>query len=232
MIRLALWISVMTVLASCERTSRNIEVQPNNNNFKPNNPDSDSDSDDFIFTTGSLKLRISGLPTSANSAILKISIAGNSENRNISLMDGKGITTVTDLNPGDLDVDVSTTIGSTTYFGTTEISILKGMISSASIVMGTNSNPTPTPNPDPAPTPMPQPEPLPELQPQPQPSPDPQPQPQPQPSPNNGGADSSLDIGIDIGGQTPSPAPNNPPQNLWDGRSFQGNSMFSIEPID
>lgn len=221
MIRLAVWMMIMGVLASCERTSRNIEVQPNNN-IKPNNQSGDSDSDQIIFTTGSLKLRISGLPSSAGSAVVQISIAGNAETRNISLMDGKGITTITDLSPGELDVDVSTTIGSATYRGTTEISILKGMISSASIVMSTNANPTPTPNPDPQPTPIPQPEP--------QPQPQPEPQPQPLPNDNNGG-DSSIDIGIDIGGNSPTPSPT-PQPSIWDGKSFQGNSMFSIEPID
>ena len=227
MIRLAIWIMVIGVFASCERTSRNIEVQPSNN-IKPSNQSDDSESDDpIVFTTGSLKLRISGLPLSAESAVLRISIAGNSETRNVSLVDGKGITTVTDLTPGELDVDVSATIGGATYRGTTEISILKGMISSASIVMSTNANPTPTPNPDPQPTPIPQPEP----QPQPQPQPEPQPEPQPLPGGNNGGGDSSLDIGIDIGGNSPAPSPT-PQPSVWDGKSFLGNNMFSIEPID
>ena len=107
MIRLATWLMVIGVLASCERTNRNIEVQPNNN-IKPNNQSGDSESDPIIFTTGSLKLRVSGLPSSAGSAVLRISIAGNAETRNVSLMDGKGITTVTDLTPGELDIEVST----------------------------------------------------------------------------------------------------------------------------
>lgn len=247
--RLIMLLVLASAFASCERANRNIEVEPNKNGFKPNNQSGDSDSDGIIFTTGSLKLRVSGLPASASSAIVKIDISGSTENRNLNLVGGAGITTVTDLTPGEVDVSVTTTVSGSSYYGKTEITIIKGMISSAAIVMSTNSNPAPTPNPDPQPVPMPQPQPqpqpgpqvepqpLPLPQPGPQPSPLPSPQPSPQPSPSSGG-DSSIDIGIDIGGLKPSPSPSPsvpPPQqpgSIWDGRSFQGNSMFSIEPLD
>lgn len=262
MVRLPALLIALGLFAACERSNRNIEVQPpSKKEVKPGSQDGSDDDFSNVFTTGSLKLRITGLPTSASSAPVKISVSGTPINRTLSLVSGQGVTTLTELAPGLLDIDVTSTIGSVTYNGTASIKVLKGMISNGEIQMQASSNPTPTPNPDPQPTPMPQP--IPQSGSPSGPSgnigggnggggisgnndssidigvdigntPKPN-QGSTLPSGNNGGGSSNIDIGIDIGGSAPAPNQGTQPapqQNIWDGRSFQGNSMFSIEPID
>jgi hypothetical protein len=257
MVRLPALLIAMGLFAACERSNRNIEVQPPSK--KDVLQDDKTGSDDFInvFTTGSLKLVISGFPASSSSAAVTISGLEEPVVRTLSLVSGQGVTTLTDLAPGSVDISVRSVIGSVTYNGTTNLSVSKGMVTTGNIKMQASSNPTPTPNPDPQVTPMPQPTPQPGS-----------------PSGSNGGGgvtpsnnDSSIDIGVDIGsgskpnqGSTPPsgniggsgsgssnldigidigrpPSSNQggqvvPQQNIWDGKSFQGNSMFSIEPID
>ncbi len=263
MVRLSALLIAMGLFAACERSNRNIEVQPPSK--KDVLQDNKDGSDDFtnVFTTGSLKLVISGFPSSANSAAVTISGFEEPVVRTLSLVSGQGVTTVTDLAPGSVDITVRAVIGSVTYNGTTNLKVSKGMITSGEIKMQATTNPTPTPNPDPQMTPMPQPIP----------QPTPQSGPQSGPSGGNGGGtgpsnnnssidigvdigsgskpnqgtsppsniggsgpgSSSIDIGIDIGGRPPSSNQGGqvvPQQNIWDGKSFQGNSMFSIEPID
>ncbi len=270
MVRLPALLIAMGLFAACERSNRNIEVQPPSSKVKPDSPNGGGDDFINVFTTGSLKLVISGFPSSVSSAAVTISGLEEPVVRTLSLVSGQGVTTVTDLAPGSVDIAVKSVIGSVTYNGSTNLNVSKGMVTTGNIKMQATSSPTPTPNPDPQMTPIPQPTPQsdspsgpsggpsggPSAGPNAGPSGGPGPsnndssidigvdigsgtKPNPgstQPNSSGGGSgSSSIDIGIDIGGRPPSSnqgSQGTPQQNIWDGKSFQGNSMFSIEPID
>lgn len=267
MVRLPALLIAMGLFAACERSNRNIEVQPPSSKVKPDSPSGGGDDFINVFTTGSLKLVISGFPASVSSAAVTISGLEEPVVRTLSLVSGQGITTVTDLAPGSVDIAVKSVIGSVTYNGSTNLNVSKGMVTTGNIKMQATSNPTPTPNPEPQMTPIPQPTPQPGSPSGPSGGPSGGPGggigggggPSPgnnnssidigvdigngtKPNqggtpPNSGGGSgsSSIDIGIDIGGRPPSSNQGSqgaPQQNIWDGKSFQGNSMFSIEPID
>lgn len=262
MVRLPALLIAMGLFAACERSNRNIEVQPPSSKVKPDSPDGGGDDFINVFTTGSLKLVISGFPSSVSSAAVTISGLEEPVVRTLSLVSGQGVTTITDLAPGSVDIAVKSVIGSVTYNGSTNLSVSKGMVTTGNIKMQATSNPTPTPNPEPQMTPIPQPTPQSGSPSGPSGGPSGGSGGGPGPSsndssidigvdigsgtkPNQGSAppnssgggsgSSSIDIGIDIGGRPPSSNQGNqgtPQQNIWDGKSFQGNSMFSIEPID
>jgi hypothetical protein len=268
MLRLSITLVAMSILASCERSNRTVEIQPNDKKVLPDG--SSSGTGDTIAGSTSLRLRVSGLPSSAAFAQLRISIDGVSQSKSVDLMGGSGTAVLSGLTSGDVDVSVTATVNQVDYSGSASISLMKGQTATASIAMSSSGGGGTTPS---GPngnssgggggtTPI-----------------------GPNgnssgggggtipigPNGNNsGGGDTSIDIGIDIGGNTNVPNNNNnnnnnnnsnnnnsnnnnsnnnnsnnnnnnnnsnnntipPAQNVWDGKSFKGNNMFSIEPVD
>jgi hypothetical protein len=215
-------LAIMTV-ASCERSNRSVDIQqPINNGVKPDT----GDAGDSTSKTGTLSLQVSGLPASASTADLMISIDGDLDSRTVSLSGGSGVVKVTGLTPGSSILKVTAIVNQVAYLGASSAIIRKGEISSASVVLSAGSNPTPPGPTPPGPTP-PGPTPPGPTPPGPTPPGPTPPGPTP-PGPTPPNNDTSIDINIDIG---PAPGPNPQPQNLWDGKSFKGNSMFNVEPI-
>ena len=207
MLRLTLFALCVSALVSCERSNRTIEVQPTAPSIKPSGDNTGGDS---TTKTGSLTLTIRGLPSSATAAQLAISVGGDQESRSLSLSGGSGTTTLSGMPVGYASVKVSTTISGTYYSGTASASIVSNNEVTAYVSMTASQDPGPGPSPIPGPGP----------------SPIPGPGPSPIPGP---GGDTSIDIGIDIGGN---PGPNPGPSNTWDGKTFKGNSMFNVEPMN
>ena len=223
MLRLTLFALCVSALVSCERSNRTIEVQPTAPSIKPSGDNTGGDS---TTKTGSLTLTIRGLPSSATAAQLAISVGGDQESRSLSLSGGSGTTTLSGMPVGYASVKVSTTISGTYYSGTASASIVSNNEVTAYVSMTASQDPGPGPSPIPGPGPSPIPGPGPSPIPGPGPSPIPGPGPSPIPGP---GGDTSIDIGIDIGGN---PGPNPGPSNTWDGKTFKGNSMFNVEPMN
>ncbi len=209
MIRLTLFAVAVSALVSCERSNRSIEVQPTAPSIKPSGDNTGGDS---TTKTGSLTLTISGLPSSATTAQLAISVGGDQESRSVTLSGGSGTTTLSGMPVGYASVKVSTTISGTYYSGTASASIVSNDEVTASVSMTAGQDPGPVPPGPVPPGPVP-PGPVP---------PGPVP---PGPVPPGPGGDTSIDIGIDIGG-------NPGPSNTWDGKTFKGNSMFNVEPVN
>jgi hypothetical protein len=222
MLRTALFALAISAVASCERSNRSVDIQqPVGNGVKPET----DNGGDSMSKTGTLSLQVSGLPTSANAADLMISIDGDLDSRTVSLSGGSGVVKMTGLTPGAANLKVTAIVSQVAYLGSSSAIIRKGENSSASVVLSAGSNPTPPGPTPPGPTP---PGPTPPGPTPPGPTP-PGPTP-PGPTPPGPSNDTSIDINIDIG-PGPGPNPQPQPQNLWDGKSFKGNSLFNIEPI-
>jgi hypothetical protein len=206
-------------IASCDNSGRTVEIQPSTKDpTKPDvKPDSNKPGGDTTSSKGSLELSVTGLPTTSTSADLNISVDGSSNFRSVTLTNGSGKTTLSSLTTGNIALKVTATIGQTTYSGSGSANITANNKATTSITLtagnnnnnnnnnnnGGNGNGNGNNN----------------------------------NNNNNGGngnnnnnggnngGDSNLDINIDIGGG------GGAPQNLWDGKSFKGNGMFSIEPV-
>ena len=221
MLRTALFALAVSAMVSCERSNRSVDIQqPVNNGVKPET----DNGGDSLSKTGILSLQVSGLPASASSVDLMISVDGDLDSRTVSLSGGSGTVKLTGLTPGTSNLKVTAIVNQIAYLGSTTGIIRKGQVSSASVVLNAGSSPTPPGPTPPGPTP---PGPTPPGPTPPSPTPPSPTPPSPTPPLNN---DTSIDINIDIG-PNPGPNPQPQPQNLWDGKSFKGNSMFNIEPV-
>jgi hypothetical protein len=213
MIRVITLASFLVVFAGCERSTRNVEIQPTNQGVKPEG----NSSGDSLSNTGKVKLDVSGFPADLKSVDLKISINGTAWDRKYDLQGGSGSDTFEPLNIGSTLIKVTVVIAGKSYDGSATLTIRKSETSRVSIKLSasdssTGGTPTPTPTPTPPGTPTP--------------SPTPPGTPTPSGTPSG---DTDLDISVDIGGSSTPGTPQ--PQNLWDGKSFKGNSMFNIEPV-
>jgi hypothetical protein len=152
MLKIAQIILVVSVLVSCERSNRTVEIQPGTNNNSNRNPNGNSNGNQGLPTTpgngtgttkfGGLRLSISGLPTNASTAAMSINVAGKTTSSPVNLSNGAGEASLSNLDVGtSIDVSVKTTIGGTNYTGQASVSIQKDTDADASIVMKVDSSP-------------------------------------------------------------------------------------------
>ena len=250
MIRTAILVSLVTVLAGCERSARTVEVQPPNQGIKPDT----GTGGDTLTKTGRLALELTGFASSASSADVKLLINDDLETQVVSISGGSGTALVSGVMPGSSTIKIRASAGSVTYSGSTSVIIRSGELVRANVQLtssgtdtsgintggtntggtntggtntggtntggtntggtntggtntgGTNTGGTNTGGTNTGGT-------------------------------NTGGSNngsSDLDISIDIGGNNSGNTGGNGgtgSQNIWDGKSFKGNSMFSIEPV-
>ena len=230
MSRAAILVSLITVLAGCERSARTVEVQPPNQGLKPET----TSGGDTLTKSGRLAVELSGFAASASSADVKLLINDDLETQVVNISGGTGTALVSGLMPGSSTVKVRANAGGISYTGSSSASIRSGEVVRINIQLtssggdtntggtgtggntggntggtgtggntGGNTGGTGTGG---------------------------------NTGGNTGGTgtggNSDLDISIDIGGN--SGGTNNggtSTQNLWDGKSFKGNSMFNIEPV-
>jgi hypothetical protein len=244
MIRSAILVSLVTVLAGCERSARTVEIQPSNQGVKPET----TNGGDTLTKTGRLAIEMTGFAASASSGEVRILINDDLETQVVNISGGSGTALVSGVLPGNSVIKVRVTAAGATYSGSTSATLVSGELVRARIQLvsggvdtgvpnnsgtnnsGTNNGGLPNnggtnngglPNnggtnngglPNNGGT-------------------------NNGGLPNNGGTNNSgnsdLDISIDIGGNSGGGGGGGTSnqQNIWDGKSFKGNSMFNIEPV-
>ncbi len=202
-------LSIMLLAASlvgCERSSRNVEVQPISNGKLPNsdtgekpNPSDDTGSDNSTKKVGQINLTLSGAETASGSASVAWTFNSASQTATVTLSNGSGTTLLTNVPAGSSTLTVKVTINSVVYNGSASVIVSENSAKSVSLNLvrdtsggGGGGGGGQQPNP---PTPT--------------------------------GGDSDVIINPTIGGN-PTPTPT----NLWDGKSFRGNSKWSIEAVN
>ena len=194
-------------LVGCERSSRNVEVQPISNGKLPDSdtgdkptPDDDTGSGDSTKKVGQINLTLSGAETASGSASVAWTFNGASQTATATLSNGSGTTLLSNVPSGSSTLTVKVTINSLIYNGSASVIVSENSAKSVSLNLvrdtsgggggGGGGGQQPTP-------------------------------------PNPTGGDSDVIINPTIGGN-PTPTPT----SLWDGKSFRGNSKWSIEAVN